>query len=379
MNIRVRLTTTDPGLVAFGCSPGHEALRSLHVLGSVKRHPLHISWTLKARERMDADLRSEADRFAFWCRGRPLGFPQIWRPGEVAAWPDELAALRDAPVGHYAEQLLAGALEENGRASRVRLEEFQATPALRERAMNAVRARHPASLPVLRELIDDPERSRGRFAGFLSAYWDACLAPEWPSMERYLLADIARRSRAGHRHGLASMLDELAPHQRVIHERDELLIASARGRAAAPMEFTLGPEDRLLLTPSHFAWPLVAVTGHHDRRAGRERQSVHITYALDAMQCKAHPPVPPEDLLRLLRAAAHPTRLQILQLLAEYPRSTRELAGLIGLTDAAVSKHLKLLSEAGWAEPERHGYYVYYRLAPGTHDRLTDALDELLG
>ncbi|MGW0662896.1 DUF5937 family protein [Streptodolium elevatio] len=379
MNIRIRLTSADPGLVAFGCSPGHEALRSLHVLGSVKRHPLHISWTLKARERMNADLRDEADKFAFWCHGRPLGFPRIWRPGEVSTWPDELAALRDAPVEHYAEELLAGALERNGRASRVRLDEFLADPALREGAMNAVQARHPASLPVLRELIDDPERSRGRFAGFLSAYWDACLAPEWPSLERYLLADIARRNGVGHRHGLAPMLDGLAPHLRVIQEGDELLIASARSRAAAPMEFTLGRQDRFLLTPSHFAWPLVAVTGHHDREAGRERRSVHVTYALDAMQRKAHPPVPPDDLLQLLRAAAHPTRLQMLQLLAAYPRSTRELAGLIGLTEAAISKHLKLLAEAGWANPERHSYYVYYRLAPGTHDRLTDALEELLG
>ncbi|MFI7636727.1 DUF5937 family protein [Nonomuraea sp. NPDC049400] len=379
MNMRVRLSSADPGVVAFGCSPAHEALRSLHVLGAVKQHPLHISWALKARERMDAFLKEEADQFAFWCHGRPLGFPQIWRTGEVSSWPEQLAALRDAPAAHYAEQLLAGTLQTNGRAFHVRLEDFHADPALPERAMNAVQARHPASLPVLRELMADPERSRNRFAEFLSAYWDACLAPEWPSLERYLLADIARRSRAGYQRGLAPMLDGLEHRLRVVQDGDEVLIASARSRADADeLELTLTEQDQLLLVPSHFAWPLVAVAGRRERQAGRDRQTVQITYALDAMQRKAHPPVPSEDLLKLLRAAAHPTRLRILQLLAGHPRSTRELAGLIGLTEAAISKHLKLLAEAGWVEPERHSYYVYYRLVRGTHGRLANALEGLL-
>jgi len=38
------------------------------------------------------------------------------------------------------------------------------------------------------------------------------------------------------------------------------------------------------------------------------------------------------------------------------------IAGLIGLTEAAISKHLKILQDAGWILPERHSSYVYYRL-----------------
>ncbi|GAA5056502.1 metalloregulator ArsR/SmtB family transcription factor [Thermocatellispora tengchongensis] len=381
MNVCVRLSSADPGVLVFGRSPAREALHSLHVLGSVRQHPLHISWVLEARERMGADLKNEADQFAFWCQGRPLGFPRIWRPGEVSSWPDELAALRDAPVTYYAEQMLTAALHENGRAFHVRLDDFRADPALRERAMNAVRARHPASLPVLQELIADPERSRNRFADFLSAYWDACLAPKWPFMERYLLGDIAQRSRTAFQHGLATMLEGLAPGRlRVVQDRDEVLIALLQTRAGAPpLEFTLTEQDRLLLVPSHFAWPLVALTVQREPQADPARHTVQISYALDAMQHKARPPVPSEDLLKLLRAAAHPTRLQILQILAEHARSTRELASLIGLTEAAISKHLKILAEADWVEPERHSYYVYYRLVRDTHGKLADALERLLG
>lgn len=90
-------------------------------------------------------------------------------------------------------------------------------------------------------------------------------------------------------------------------------------------------------------------------------------------------PIPAEDLLSLLRAAADTTRLQILELLARRSRSTRELAGLIGLTEAAVSKHLKVLQKSGWIVPERHSYYVYYRLESGARDRIVSGLDQTLG
>ncbi|GAA2212962.1 hypothetical protein GCM10009850_084240 [Nonomuraea monospora] len=380
MNMRVRLPASAVGAVVFGCSPALEALRSLHVLGSVRRHPLHISWALRTRERLDAELRNEIDQFAYWCQDRPLVLPHIWRPDEVSSWPEELAALREAPVEHYAEHLLAETLAVNGRLAPVRLEQVRADPALRQRAEDTVRKRHPASLRVLRELVEDPERSRKRFAEFLSAYWETCVAEEWPNLQRYLLADIAARSRAGVQDGMVRMLEGLAPQLRVVQEGTDVSITSTPARDGfAPLEITLTAQDRLLLVPSHFAWPLLTIGARREPRAGRDRQSVQITYALDAMQRTAQPPIPSEELLKLLRAAAHPTRLQILQLLAGRSRSTRELAGLIGLTEPAVSKHLKLLAEAGWAETERHSYYVYYRLVRATQGRFTDALDRLFG
>ncbi|MFC7566647.1 ArsR/SmtB family transcription factor [Actinomadura namibiensis] len=73
-----------------------------------------------------------------------------------------------------------------------------------------------------------------------------------------------------------------------------------------------------------------------------------------------------------------PTRLRILGLPAARPRPTRGIAGLVGLTEAAVSRHLKVLAEAGWVSAERHGYHVYYRLVRDARGRITDALGGLL-
>ena len=69
-------------------------------------------------------------------------------------------------------------------------------------------------------------------------------------------------------------------------------------------------------------------------------------------------------MLRVLRALADDTRLQVLRLIADRPRSTQELAPLVGLSEAALSKHLRLLAEAGVLQAQRTGYYVLYHLEP---------------
>jgi DNA-binding transcriptional ArsR family regulator len=54
------------------------------------------------------------------------------------------------------------------------------------------------------------------------------------------------------------------------------------------------------------------------------------------------------------------------------------VAALVGLTDAAVSKHFKLLQDAGWVTPQRRGHYVYYRLERDRVADLSGALAEIL-
>ena len=71
---------------------------------------------------------------------------------------------------------------------------------------------------------------------------------------------------------------------------------------------------------------------------------------------------------------ADPKRLLILYTLAEKPRPVNELVSCLGLSQPAVSRHLKVLRERGMVNTTRNGPSVEYRLAD---IRLIQALDLL--
>jgi DNA-binding transcriptional ArsR family regulator len=93
---------------------------------------------------------------------------------------------------------------------------------------------------------------------------------------------------------------------------------------------------------------------------------------------EARAPLAPADLLRLLRALADDTRLRALRLIAQRPRSTQELAPLLGISEPALSKHLRLLTEAGVLARRREGHYVLYSLVPERVGRLEESVGAFL-
>ena len=64
-----------------------------------------------------------------------------------------------------------------------------------------------------------------------------------------------------------------------------------------------------------------------------------------------------------LRAAAEPTRLRLLLLCAQGELSVGELVGILGQSQPRVSRHLKLLCDAGLLDRFRDGAFVFYRPA----------------
>jgi ArsR family transcriptional regulator len=65
----------------------------------------------------------------------------------------------------------------------------------------------------------------------------------------------------------------------------------------------------------------------------------------------------------LLKALAHPTRLHILEILAQEEACVCHLTTVIGQRQANISQHLMVLREAGLVQDRKDGVLVYYRLA----------------
>jgi DNA-binding transcriptional ArsR family regulator len=64
----------------------------------------------------------------------------------------------------------------------------------------------------------------------------------------------------------------------------------------------------------------------------------------------------------VIKALAHPSRLYIVDTLAEGERCVNELTTLVGSDMSTVSKHLSVLKNAGVVKDERRGASVYYSL-----------------
>jgi ArsR family transcriptional regulator len=86
------------------------------------------------------------------------------------------------------------------------------------------------------------------------------------------------------------------------------------------------------------------------------------------------------DMVEMLRAAGEPTRLRVLALLAHEELSVMELGQILGHSQPRVSRHLKLLTQAGLVERFPDGAWVFYRLASSEpHHRFITQTLALIG
>lgn len=64
----------------------------------------------------------------------------------------------------------------------------------------------------------------------------------------------------------------------------------------------------------------------------------------------------------IIKAMAHPSRLIIIDQLAQKEKCVGDLRDIIGCDTSTVSKHLNILKNAGLVVSEKQGLNVYYRL-----------------
>ncbi len=78
------------------------------------------------------------------------------------------------------------------------------------------------------------------------------------------------------------------------------------------------------------------------------------------MKCK--PRQVYEARAKIAKALAHPSRLMMLDALAEQEMCVCELTELVGADQSTVSKHLAVLKYSGLVADRKEGVMIYYRL-----------------
>jgi DNA-binding transcriptional ArsR family regulator len=292
--------------------------------------------------------------------------PNCVLPGATTPYEDfeaELARLRGLKTDVAAYELVR-TIYDHGGGRRPARKRVLGDPQVRAGAVARASLAGGSSRRAAAQLFDDPHAFVERFAALLEAYWEEAFAAEWERIEPRLAESVSVAGRAIASDGIFAFLVGLAPQLRV----------EADGRFGLDVphdhEMLVDAGTPLLLVPSVYVWPHVRVNCDPPWPLALVYRAPHLAESL------RHTTRP--ELVRALRALADGTRLRILEQIASRPRSTQELAPLVGLSEAGTSKHLRLLAEVGVVESRREGYYVVYSLVGERIDELAGDLRHVL-
>ena len=72
-----------------------------------------------------------------------------------------------------------------------------------------------------------------------------------------------------------------------------------------------------------------------------------------------------DDIVEILKAAGEPTRLRLIALLSHGDLTVTDLTDILGQSQPRISRHLKLLAEAGLVDRYQEGAWAFFRLSQG--------------
>jgi DNA-binding transcriptional ArsR family regulator len=330
--------------LSFAYSPLVEAVLSLHVLVEPKHHPLQHEFVRRMRS-LSPGLRRRIGELGFLYRRTMPDFVSPSADEGYASFDDELAGMQRHDDETLALELLRPLYDHAGRRDPGLLDDPEVRASVRE------------APPLAQLIFEDPRELTRMLAELLADYWEASFAAEWKRLEPQLATAVTEAGRTIASEGVYALLRGLSPRLRVDPAREEFGLDIPHDHRVEITE-----SDRLVLVPSAFVWPHVRVNCD-------EPWPLSVIYPAAFVVADARPRIPSADLVRLLRALGDDTRLRALRLIAERPRSTQELAPLVGISEAGLSKHLRQLAQVGAVTTKREGYYVLYsvdrdRLAP---------------
>jgi DNA-binding transcriptional ArsR family regulator len=316
--------------VRFAISPTIELVASTAVLEDPSRAALHLPWVERARtQAADLDLSSL----------RAL-------QGSDKYNPDFIHPMPTSPLTRFDEELdrmVAIAPEQIRTEVRVAYE-GQAIPT------------------VLDPFLTEPRTAVQGLAELMRRYWQSAIADDWERIRSLLEHDILYRSRQiadGGTRALFADLDETVRWDDGVLHIDKECDGHEKfwgGR--------LDLDDRgLLLIPSVFAWPKVMMVTAPPWQPALIYPARGIGMLWESQRDAA-----PDALARLLGR----NRAAVLVAL-DCPRSTTELAGLLGVTSGGISQQLTVLAEAGLVNRRRVRRHVLY-LRTLNGDALVDAV-----
>lgn len=310
-------------------SPFHEMLCSLHVLSQPEHHPKRLQWALDLKTRMPLSLQEGIQTIGQLtdCWSALIDFPD--RTGAPMTCADGISQLSRLPDAEFTCLLMNSEfslstviLWLNDRGNKSSVDELDEDGRYILKNLNKIRK-------LLISTLETYERD------YFRQEWD--YIEPWMNTSAAHFQDTASRS-------AEKALNSL--HPRLFAEKDTI-----SAQKAITYYFPYEQLRQVYVFPSTFIFPHLLI--------GWTEDALFLPLAVDVPGLPYNEG-PPSDLLRLCKALSDDTRMRILKLLWNGPHCTKQIAPILGISEAAVSKHLKQLHEAGFAKSERKGNYLFY-------------------
>lgn len=323
-------------------SPLAELLSNLHVLVESGHHPEETHWSERVLALFDNAANANLMRFApLWARYRFRGM----LPTGVLPAPDldtELQRLNDMPEEDFlklAAQAIRGTTnrEPNGQPSSLGTQWVEEC------------RRHSFGRGDLAEsLVTDPARFRQDLLGFLFHCKGLFFGEEWEKAGPVIQNAAQVIQNRLDSQELTQAIASVTP------------IASTREHSSAvafdkvQSSYIEAGQRPVLLVPSVRSWPHVIIKADKDL-------PIIIHFPVQALDTTAR--ADSQEVVReRLRVLVEPARWELCRHLVNEPITTSELALRMGISRAAVSRHLTKMRDCGLVHSTKTGRQVFHRL-----------------
>ncbi|MEK5255104.1 metalloregulator ArsR/SmtB family transcription factor [Paenibacillus sp. FSL F4-0125] len=320
-------------------SPFHELLCSLHVLYQPEHHPKRLQWALSLKKTMPIALQENILSLGELSDGWIAFLDLPDQTGAPISCNQGITMLCKLPDAEFVYLIMN---------QKVTLSTIVEALCGSASSNSGALINEPMQI-----LIENLGSVRKLLIETLITYEQDFFRQEWDYIQPWM------NTSAAHFQDSASRTPEKA--LRTLHPRLSAENGTLTAQKAHTYYFPYETLQQVFVFPSSFIFPHLLI--------GWNENTLFLPLAVD-IPGQVYNDGPPSDLLRQLKALSDDTRMRILKILWKGPHCTKQLAPVLGITEAAVSKQLKQLTEAGFTKSERKGNYLFYSVHKESFDSL---------
>ncbi|MET1249851.1 metalloregulator ArsR/SmtB family transcription factor [Sporolactobacillus sp. STCC-11] len=298
-------------------SPYRELMTSLHVLTKPEHHLDRLEWANRTRQSLSSEMLNTLSFFGKvtdeWmfimdCE-RSFGFENRYVEDSIEQW-------NHIDCEAFASFLLG---------TRRNLDRIQLNP-------------------DEREILRRPKRYQKMFYHFLHDYHTTVFARELYHIEPWMIRSVNQFNEEVQKDPIGAL--------RSVHPR--FIVGDQSVQFLKARTYTRSYEDLRSITiiPSTFIAPHLLID--------IDTPDLFVAKQLLVPSHDLQEGVP-TDLTDKLKALSDPTRMRMARLMLYNPYCTQQLSDHLSLAKATVSKHLRILEDAGLIESRRSSHYVFYK------------------